>query len=220
MKYTNGKDTRSRILSMASSLFLEESYDAITYDDIAKATYLNRNSIYYHFSSKEAIRAAIMEDSFQLNMQLAHDLTGTRQHIAMTSASLFWYDFLYNDRTRRFYADLSAGDCTAPHLAFAGESYFQFLASAFRPDGTAEDSAFPIEADTATRQAVYSLDAAFIRFLAEHTEQYDHFGATRLEFDLVARLLRVPEERFEHIWSAARALMERIPYGQLGGTQS
>lgn len=60
MKDKNGKSTGERILSAAKPLFERQGLNKTTIDDIARAVDMKKSSLYYYFSSKEAIFKAVL----------------------------------------------------------------------------------------------------------------------------------------------------------------
>ena len=213
MKYESGKETRNKILSAASQLFYENGYEATTYDDIAKKAYVNRGSIYYHFKTKDAIRGAIVEEEFIQNVRIARLHTGTYHHIAMTSTSLFWYKYLHNRKYHHFYTYLADKDFNSRKINWTEEeNYFRFLVSAFGTENPLEEF---LSGGKIFQQIACNADSVLMNFLFSQAEQYDHLSATKLEFDIIARLLKIPEECFKRSWSAAEELMARIPYEKL-----
>ena len=56
------RDTRRRILESARSLFAENGYSATSVREIARRLGLSDPAVYYHFSSKRDLYAALLED--------------------------------------------------------------------------------------------------------------------------------------------------------------
>jgi len=54
-------DTRERAIEVALELFTEQGYDKTSLREIAERLGIKKASLYYHFSSKEALLAGIME---------------------------------------------------------------------------------------------------------------------------------------------------------------
>ena len=57
------EDTKQKILKKAFELFSSHGYDSVSVGEIAKAVGINAPSLYNHFSSKQAIFDAIVEDT-------------------------------------------------------------------------------------------------------------------------------------------------------------
>lgn len=63
--------TRQGIIEAAARIFSEKGYHATSMQDIAEAVNLQKASLYHHFSSKQEILAAILEQALDLiNNQL------------------------------------------------------------------------------------------------------------------------------------------------------
>jgi AcrR family transcriptional regulator len=54
--------TRARICEVASDLFFDHGFAAVTMDEIAKAAEIRRSTLYLHFRDKDEILSAIAED--------------------------------------------------------------------------------------------------------------------------------------------------------------
>jgi AcrR family transcriptional regulator len=53
--------TRARILDAAYGLFYREGFARVSVDAIAAASGLTKRTLYYHFTSKDALIAAVLE---------------------------------------------------------------------------------------------------------------------------------------------------------------
>jgi AcrR family transcriptional regulator len=60
---------RQAILAAAIGVFAQHGFDAATTDEIARAAELSKGGLYWHFKSKDAILAALLEQFF--NQELA-----------------------------------------------------------------------------------------------------------------------------------------------------
>jgi AcrR family transcriptional regulator len=58
-------ETRALIMRAASELFWSRGYAAVSVGEIAAAVGLTKASLYYHFSGKDAIYAAVMGDTLE-----------------------------------------------------------------------------------------------------------------------------------------------------------
>ena len=61
------EQTIQLILDTASRLFFQQGYDRTTLQDIINATGLSKGAIYHHFSSKEAILVAVVDQIGEYN---------------------------------------------------------------------------------------------------------------------------------------------------------
>jgi AcrR family transcriptional regulator len=58
--------TRKRILDAAYALFRRRGYSRVSMDEIAAATTVTKRTLYYHFTSKDTLLAAVLESQHQL----------------------------------------------------------------------------------------------------------------------------------------------------------
>jgi AcrR family transcriptional regulator len=56
------QSTRERILDAALSVFADRGYHGATVDDIVRASGTSKGAVYHHFSSKEAVFLALVDD--------------------------------------------------------------------------------------------------------------------------------------------------------------
>ena len=62
----SGRQTRERILEGAYRQFRQKGYTRVSMDEIAAATGVTKRTLYYHFESKDALLAAVLEAQHQL----------------------------------------------------------------------------------------------------------------------------------------------------------
>ena len=70
---SNGNDTKQRILECAANLFAEKGYTETTIRELAEALGLNPASLYYHFTSKNAILEHMLENYSAYNIDIFID---------------------------------------------------------------------------------------------------------------------------------------------------
>ncbi|WP_253345084.1 TetR/AcrR family transcriptional regulator [Sphingobium sp. OAS761] len=88
--------TRQRILEVTSDLFRRNGYQATSMRDIATALGMKSGSLYYHYDSKEALLAAILNDNIdatlaslrQIFTSLPADATARQKFEAAIAASV------------------------------------------------------------------------------------------------------------------------------------
>jgi AcrR family transcriptional regulator len=62
----SSQQTRARILDAAYILFRRKGYTRVSMDEIAAATRVTKRTLYYHFKSKDALLAAMLEAQHRL----------------------------------------------------------------------------------------------------------------------------------------------------------
>jgi len=60
---TKGKITREKILEAARELFNTKGFGATTISDLVEATGMQKGSLYFHFSGKDAIAREVLEEA-------------------------------------------------------------------------------------------------------------------------------------------------------------
>lgn len=62
----SSEQTRQRILDAAYKLFRGKGYSRVSMDEIAMATAVTKRTLYYHFTSKDSLLAAVLESQHRL----------------------------------------------------------------------------------------------------------------------------------------------------------
>jgi len=62
----NSSETRQRILDAAYAQFRRRGYTRVSMDEIAHATKVTKRTLYYHFKSKDALLATVLETQHHL----------------------------------------------------------------------------------------------------------------------------------------------------------
>jgi len=70
------RDTRERILDVATDLFIEIGYDKTSLREIAERVGVTKPALYYHFESKEAIFRTLLEPILDLQNEVLTLLQG------------------------------------------------------------------------------------------------------------------------------------------------
>lgn len=84
------RDTKARILSAAYRLIYREGFARVSLDAIAAETGVTKRTLYYHFDSKDALVAAMLEDQRRhVQRQIARWGTFDAQHPADVIGGLF-----------------------------------------------------------------------------------------------------------------------------------
>ena len=78
----SGGATRARIIDAAYALFYREGYMRVGVDEIASRAGLTKRTLYYHFDSKDALLAAVMEAQNELALIRAAKAIEGRSHDA------------------------------------------------------------------------------------------------------------------------------------------
>ncbi len=81
----SGEQTRERILDGAYRQFRQKGYTRVSMDEIAAATKVTKRTLYYHFESKDALLASVLEAQHQLALAafrtFGDQLSGSPQKI-------------------------------------------------------------------------------------------------------------------------------------------
>jgi AcrR family transcriptional regulator len=62
----SAEPTRQRVLDTAYRLFRRKGYSRVSMDEIAAATSVTKRTLYYHFTSKDSLLAAVLDTQHRL----------------------------------------------------------------------------------------------------------------------------------------------------------
>jgi AcrR family transcriptional regulator len=97
----DSQQTRQRILDAAYAQFRRRGYTRVSMDEIAAATAVTKRTLYYHFKSKDALLAAVLETQHHLALAafktFGDSLSGSPEAIIET---LFKDLAVWSDRPR------------------------------------------------------------------------------------------------------------------------
>jgi AcrR family transcriptional regulator len=127
MSHAAGPDTRERIMDIAANLFSEDGYNGVSMRDIANAVGIKAASLYNHFSDKEDLYLAALENVFRervSNLDRALKSQGTAQERLLATLKALM-DSNTNDptSTKLLQRELLSGDTT--HQKWLTERLFK-----------------------------------------------------------------------------------------------
>ncbi len=70
--------TRQRLIAAASRQFAQRPYSMVSLDDILTEAELTKGAMYFHFASKQALAAAIIDDLTQMNRAAVTELVARK----------------------------------------------------------------------------------------------------------------------------------------------
>ena len=62
----DGAQTAEKILATAHGLFMERGYVGVSVNDVVNAVGITKPTLYYHFSDKEALYAAVADRALRI----------------------------------------------------------------------------------------------------------------------------------------------------------
>ena len=89
----NGEASRRRILDAAAEIAGERGYTATSINEVASRSGLPKSSIYWHFSDKDALFAAVIEDSYERWLEEFNIRAGARS-LSPTELVVLMHDSL------------------------------------------------------------------------------------------------------------------------------
>lgn len=129
-------ETREYIIDQAFTLFIRQSYEAVSISDISKAIGMTKGALYHHFASKEELFKAVVDKYFNItNIEADIENISFRQFNDICIAHA------------RNIAEMLFGNA----IEFAPIDYMSFVADSFRHyPGFSENKIKMINTDTET----------------------------------------------------------------------
>jgi len=88
---------KEKILHTALQEFAEKGYDGARIDNISKMAGVNKALIYYHFTSKEELFTAVINDLFKNAISVSIEPTGTSVRENLIQVMEHFIDFLHDN---------------------------------------------------------------------------------------------------------------------------
>lgn len=86
------KDTKARILEVASTLFAENGFEGTSIRDIASAAEVNLAAVNYHFKNKNNLYCATFQMAYE---RMAKEINSISKHEGITTAEFTWEVYSY-----------------------------------------------------------------------------------------------------------------------------
>lgn len=90
--------TRQRLIAAASCQFARRSYSMVSLDDILAEAELTKGAMYFHFPSKQALAAAIIDDLTEMSRAAVSELLARKMSGLETLIDLFYVLAVQNTR--------------------------------------------------------------------------------------------------------------------------
>lgn len=129
MSANNTSDKYNRIIDALETLLLEKRLTSISVSEIAQTAGIGKGSIYYYFSSKEAILEALVERSYKKPLEIASSL------VDQTDVSPFTRMAIIFQACRKSSTAFSARQTEAApqESAFLRQKYMRHLMEQLKP---------------------------------------------------------------------------------------
>ncbi len=131
-------NTRDRILDGAAKVFAEKGYHMASMDEIADITRVAKGTLYYNFSSKAELFAALVEEGYhiiikEVSKRITPEMSYTQRIKKVIEANYKLFS-IYSKLAMILCSELTTGiDDKAKDIIFvAKEEYIQFVADIVR----------------------------------------------------------------------------------------
>ena len=125
-----------QILDSLQTLLENQNMQSITVSQIAQAAGIGKGSIYYYFSSKEAILEALIERNYKKPLETAKDLA-TRTDIPPFTRMAMILQACKNSSVEYMRQDASPSFISAQEKSYLHQKYVSYLIGELKPELTA-----------------------------------------------------------------------------------
>ncbi len=126
----------NQILDALQTLMVSKNMRNITVSEIAQTAGIGKGSIYYYFSSKEAILEALIERNYKLPLETAKDLA-TRTDIPPFTRMAMIFQACRNSSIEYQNQDTEPISISAKEQAYLHHKYLNYLICELKPELTA-----------------------------------------------------------------------------------
>lgn len=125
-----------QILDALQTLLEKQNMQTITVSEIAQTAGIGKGSIYYYFSSKEAVLEALIERNYKKPLETAKDLANRTDIPPFTRMAMI-LQACKNSSAEYIRQGTSTSYVGAQEQAYLHQKYLNYLISALKPDLTA-----------------------------------------------------------------------------------
>lgn len=215
-KYSNGVETKKRILDICRTFFYEKGYDNTTFKDISAALGINQSAIHYHFKSKENIMGIIYEDTIRKNNDLVEfysDRSTSDLAKMFFDIEIYIYKIWNDSNYRRFYINATSG---WDKNAFMGGSKYAYNGGGVLDISNIEKSGEQIFINI----ALAGFDQAVLRFVNDNIENLDYRKTFDAYIRMYKKMLEVVDDEFKKAMEDLTIMEERCKWDELDTTLS
>ena len=127
---------RERILDALQLLLEEKSIQNVSVSDIASKAGIGKGSIYYYFSSKDAIVDALIERNYEKPLQTAKNLVTQTNIPPFTRMAMLFQACISSSAAFLHKNNTSISSASAQEQAFLHQKYLNHLITELKPDLT------------------------------------------------------------------------------------
>lgn len=211
-KYSNGLETKNRILDICREFFYEKGYESTTFKDISSALDINQSAIHYHFKSKEKIMRMIYEDTIRKNNELVEfysDRSTCDLAKMFFDIEIYMYKIWNDEKYRNFYINATKG-WDQNEFMDAGSKFI------YRSDaGMNEVEEEKIGEDTFNQIALGGFDQAVLRFINNNIEKLDYRKTFMATIWMYKKILNIPDDEYKKARKDLAILEQRCKWDEM-----
>lgn len=127
------KDTKyNQILDALQTLLAHKEIQHISVSEIARTAGMGKGSIYYYFSSKDAILEALVERDYEQPLETAKQLASQTDVSTFTRMAMI-FQACRNSSAQFRIRKATSGTVSAPEQAFIHQKYLNYLINELKP---------------------------------------------------------------------------------------
>lgn len=208
--YGNGLETKRYIYKVAKTLIFEQGYRHTSISDICKEAHVNRNTLYYHFSSKEQIRDDMLREISEKAHYVVNYYCPVKEYEELLSNAVLWYYLLQRPELARFFREAICGNEVERDLLNRPNPW---RVAAFYVNSQEEP---PVTSATFWGEgSLQILEKYWIQNLPQHPEAFSFLEIIEQEVRVTGALYQIPPHLVDNCWSGLKQYLDIIPFEKL-----
>ena len=209
-KYENGLETKRHIYRVAKKLILENGYRKTSISDICKEAHINRNTLYYHYDSKEEIRNEMLKDFSEKAHYVVNYYCNVPEYESLLSTAVIWYYMLHNAEIARFFREAIAQEDPGQHRP---NSQNNWRMAPFYVGRKEEPPVTPVT--FWVDGSLQILEQYWIENLPQHTHTFTFEEIIEQEVRITGAMYQIPQELVDACWTGVKHYIDIIPFERL-----
>lgn len=217
-KYSNGIETKQRILDICRKFFYEKGYDNTTFKDISTALDINQSAIHYHFGTKEHILQEIYDSTIRKNNELVEfysDRATGELAKMFFDIELYMYKIWNDPNYRRFYLNATSAWDSEEFIGGSKYTYRYFVEDSFTIDDMDKYGS-----EIFKRIALAGFDQAVLRFVNNNIDRIDYKKTLEANMWMYKKILNIPDDEYKNARAELQLMEDRCKWDELDTTLS
>ena len=206
--YESGTETKKAIVEASEKLFLDKGFQKTSFTDICEESYVSRNTVHYHFKTKDAIRDAVIFSMFQKYIMFAKKYTKDESLAYLFSIYMFWHLVFSSEKVNNFFLDFTLDHPVYSPKCGIAQVYKEVYEKGYKQDANHKTATF-------VYSTVYGYIISLIQLTCTHTERHNAEEVYMEGSAACFRAWGTPEDVYMPILNRVRKLIQKVPPSEI-----